>query len=59
MLLLDDVPSELDPERRDHLFHLVGQLACQTIISVSDRGLVPALAARRDFRVASGTIFPE
>ena len=59
VLLLDDVPSELDPERREQLFHLVGSLACQTIISVSDRTLVPALGARRDHRVVAGTVHPD
>lgn len=59
VLLLDDVASELDPERRDHLFRLVGALACQTIISVSDRDLVPAIGARRDFQVVAGAIQPD
>jgi DNA replication and repair protein RecF len=56
VLLLDDVPSELDPQRRDHLFQLVATLSCQTVISVSDRQLVPALSMRRDFSVVAGTV---
>jgi recombinational DNA repair ATPase RecF len=55
-LLLDDVPSELDPRRRDHLFQLVATLSCQTVISVSDRLLVPALSMRTDFSVVGGTV---
>jgi DNA replication and repair protein RecF len=56
VLLLDDVPSELDPQRREYLFHLVSTLSCQTIISVSDRHLVPALPGRDDFAVAGGVV---
>lgn len=56
VLLLDDVPSELDPQRREHLFRLVSTLSCQTIISVSDRQLVPPLEGRQDFAVISGMV---
>jgi DNA replication and repair protein RecF len=54
VLLLDDVPSELDPERRRFLFEMIGSLSCQTVISVADRDLVPPLGGRRDFRIADG-----
>jgi len=54
VLLLDDVPSELDPERRRFLFDMIGSLSCQTVISVADRDLVPALTERRDFRIWQG-----
>jgi DNA replication and repair protein RecF len=54
VLLLDDVPSELDPARRRFLFEMIGSLSCQTVISVADRGLVPALASRRDFEIRGG-----
>ena len=54
VLLLDDVPSELDPKRRRFLFEMIGSLSCQTLISVADRGLVPALANRRDFEIRAG-----
>jgi DNA replication and repair protein RecF len=56
VLLLDDVPSELDPERRRFLFDMIGKLSCQTVISVADRDLVPALANRQDFRVWQGVV---
>jgi DNA replication and repair protein RecF len=56
VLLLDDVPSELDPSRRRFLFEVVGGLACQTFISVTDREVVPPLAGRLDYLVASGAL---
>jgi recombinational DNA repair ATPase RecF len=56
--LLDDVPSELDPTRRRFLFEMVGTLACQTLISVTERDVVSPLEARVDFRVAGGRITP-
>jgi DNA replication and repair protein RecF len=58
VLLLDDVPSELDPTRRRFLFEMVGSLACQTLISVTEREVVSPLDARADFRVAAGRITP-
>jgi DNA replication and repair protein RecF len=63
VLLLDDVPSELDPGRRTLLFSVIGRLECQTIITVTERESVAALAelgdARRDFLVRAGRIFPD
>jgi DNA replication and repair protein RecF len=56
VLLLDDVPSELDPTRRRFLFEKVAGLACQTVISVADRGVVPALDGSVAFRVAQGRL---
>jgi DNA replication and repair protein RecF len=55
VLLLDDVPSELDPERRRYLFEMIGSLSCQTVISVTDREVVPPLPDREDFLIAAGT----
>ena len=37
VLLLDDVPSELDPVRRALLFEVIARLDCQTLISVTER----------------------
>ena len=54
VLLLDDVPSELDPDRRRFLFEMIGSLSCQTVISVADREVVPALQGRRDVRIWEG-----
>jgi DNA replication and repair protein RecF len=56
VLLLDDVPSELDPARRALLFEVIGRLDCQTLISVTERDIVPAQPARRDFLVRAGTV---
>ncbi len=46
VLLLDDVPSELDPVRRALLFEMIGRLDCQTLISVTERDIVPAQSGR-------------
>lgn len=64
VLLLDDVPSELDPRRRALLFQVIAQLDCQTLISVTEREIVgtlfadPAAAAvdRADFFVRAGRV---
>ena len=56
VLLLDDVPSELDPVRRALLFEVIGRLDCQTLISVTEREIVPAQPARRDFLVRAGSV---
>jgi DNA replication and repair protein RecF len=56
VLLLDDVPSELDPDRRRYLFDMIGSLSCQTLISVADRGVVPPLVEREDFLVNQGRV---
>jgi DNA replication and repair protein RecF len=56
VLLLDDVPSELDPARRGLLFDVIARLDCQTLISVTERDIVPAQPARRDFLVRAGTV---
>jgi DNA replication and repair protein RecF len=56
VLLLDDVPSELDPVRRALLFDVIGRLDCQTLISVTEREIVPAQPARRDFLVRAGSV---
>src|SRR4029079_37993 len=58
VLLLDDVPSELDPTRRKFLFEMVGSLACQTLISVTERDVVSPLEGRVDFKVERGRIAP-
>jgi len=56
VLLLDDVPSELDLERRRFLFETLTALGCQCILSVADRGVVPVVPARADIRVAGGRV---
>ncbi len=59
VLLLDDVPSELDPVRRGLLFEVIAKLDCQTLISVTEREIVPALFGRRDFFVRAGSVIAE
>lgn len=56
ILLLDDVPSELDAERRRYLFDTLERLSCQTLISVADPNVVPARARRVDFQVRAGQV---
>jgi DNA replication and repair protein RecF len=56
VLLLDDVPSELDATRRRFLFEMVAGLACQTVISVTDREVIPPLPERSDYRVTQGRL---
>jgi len=51
------VPSELDPVRRGLLFDVIAGLACQTLISVTEREIVPAMAGeRRDFMLQAGRV---
>ena len=56
LLLLDDVASELDEVRRGKLFETIAALPGQTLISVTDRDLLPTLPERRDFEVVAGTV---
>lgn len=56
VLLLDDVPSELDPQRRNFLFDTLSKLGCQTVLSVADRNVVPAVRGRVDLEVVGGVI---
>jgi recombinational DNA repair ATPase RecF len=57
--LLDDVPSELDPRRRGLLFDVIAGLACQTLISVTERDIVPGMGGdRKDFMVRAGRVIP-
>jgi DNA replication and repair protein RecF len=56
ILLLDDVPSELDPSRRSLLFEVITKLDCQTLISVTEREIVPARTDRLDFQVRAGKL---
>jgi DNA replication and repair protein RecF len=58
VLLLDDVASELDEERRTRLFGAIAGIACQTLITVTQREHLPELPERRDWHVSSGRIEP-
>jgi len=56
VLLLDDVPSELDPVRRRYLFETLQALRGQCILTVADRAVVPGMPHRSDFRVEGGRV---
>jgi DNA replication and repair protein RecF len=56
LLLLDDVASELDEERRARLFETISSMACQTLITITEREHLPALPGRIDWRVSGGRI---
>lgn len=56
VLLLDDVASELDEERRNRLFGVISGMACQTLITVTERDQLPHLPERRDWRVSRGQV---
>jgi DNA replication and repair protein RecF len=58
VLLLDDVASELDEERRKRLFVAIAGMACQTLITVTERGHLPDLPERSDWHVSGGKIEP-
>ncbi len=58
LLLLDDVASELDEIRRGKLFESLASLSGQTILTVTDRHLLPALPGRQDFQVEQGRVVP-
>jgi DNA replication and repair protein RecF len=56
LLLLDDVASELDEQRRSRLFGSIASMACQTVITVTERGHLPDLPGRRDWEVSAGRL---
>jgi DNA replication and repair protein RecF len=56
VLLLDDVASELDQERRARLFETISAMACQTLITVTERNHLPDLPERADWHVSGGHI---
>ena len=56
LLLLDDVASELDEERRNRLFGTIASMACQTLITVTERDHLPALVGRVDWQVTAGQL---
>lgn len=55
ILLLDDVMSELDNNRRAQLLMFIDGRV-QTFITVNDRELIPELAGNAYFEICSGTI---
>ena len=61
VILLDDVSSELDANRRRLLFERVGELGGQVLITTTDEGMVADLPGEkvRRFRVQGGRIQTE
>ena len=55
VLLLDDVMSELDSERRKQILNFIDGRV-QTFITVNDKNLIPELACNRYFCVSEGSI---
>ena len=56
LLLLDDVASELDEERRRSLFEAVAALSCQSLITVTERDHLPPLPGCVDYMVSGGEL---
>jgi len=57
LLLLDDVSSELDPERNAFLMRYLGSLGGQVVLTTTDPSLVSQAAAKATFqRVSKGSI---
>ena len=60
LLLLDDVSSELDPERNAHLLAYLGSFAGQVVLTTTNPSLapVPPSAAATWVRVRGGVLSP-
>lgn len=60
LLLLDDVSSELDPERNAYLMRYVAESGAQTFLTTTDGSLVAAAAGAdtRWLRVRAGNVAP-
>jgi DNA replication and repair protein RecF len=56
ILLLDDVSSELDPQRNEYLFEHLAGLAGQCFITTTHPGHVLLRQHRADYRIAAGQI---
>ncbi len=58
VLLLDDITSELDSQRRKFFFNFLGSRAGQVFITTTDPGILPPdlLHGARFFRVESGAL---
>jgi DNA replication and repair protein RecF len=60
LLLLDDVSSELDPERNGWLMDYLSRLETQAVLSTTDEALVQTIAAGSSamYEVSAGTVRP-
>ena len=59
VLLLDDVSSELDPQRNVHLFEFLRTMPCQVFITTTSPAHVQLGEERKDIHVRSGAICDE
>ncbi|MBQ6759509.1 MAG: DNA replication and repair protein RecF, partial [Selenomonadaceae bacterium] len=57
LLLLDDVMSELDAERRELLLEFLSREQIQTLITATDRAYFPARSFGKTFLVKAGRLF--
>ena len=55
LLLMDDMSSELDANRRGMLFETVGRLAGQTVLTLTDPDMLPESTTRHAFQVRAGS----
>jgi len=56
VLLLDDVSSELDPQRNEYLFDFLSSKRTQVFVTTTHPSHVLATSDRMDFEVRSGTV---
>jgi DNA replication and repair protein RecF len=56
ILLLDDVSSELDPQRNGYLFDFLEEIPCQVVITTTRPQLIPVTKNRVDYQVVRGDI---
>lgn len=56
VLLLDDVASELDEDRRGRLFGALASTTNQTLLTVTEGRLLPELPGRADWQVEGGVL---
>lgn len=55
-LLLDDVSSELDPQRNRYFFELLHTIDCQLFLTTTRPDLIEVKQDRADFRVEGGNV---
>jgi DNA replication and repair protein RecF len=58
LLLLDDVSSELDPDRNEYLFDFIKKISCQTFVTSTRPELLPVDENHIKFHVVNGMISP-
>ena len=56
ILLLDDVMSELDENRREQLLFFIKKERIQTLITATDQACFPSLASSKYYHVDNGRI---